>query len=155
MLSAEERQEIEAELAHADGDAARVTIDALKVVQEHRGWVSDDALADLAEFLGLTIHELDSVATFYNHIYRRPVGRHVIRLCDSISCWVMGYETVCDYLKNKLGIGLGETTPDDRFTLLAMPCLGACDLAPAMMVGKELYGNLTPEKIDEILEKHT
>ena len=74
---------------------------------------------------------------------------------SDISCWVMGYETVCDYLKNKLGIGLGETTPDDRFTLLAMPCLGACDLAPAMMVGKELYGNLTPEKIDEILEKHT
>ncbi len=154
MLSAEEQREIEAELAHVGGDAQRVTIDALAIVQRHRGWVSDEALADLAGHLDLTVHELDSAATFYNKILRRPVGRHVIRICDSISCYICGYETLRDCLERKLGIRLGETTADGRFTLLTNPCLGACDHAPAMMIGEQLYGDLSEEKLDAILAGH-
>ncbi len=154
MLSVEEEHEIEAELTHVDGDAQRVAIDALAIVQRHRGWVSDEALADLAGRLGMTVHELDSVATFYNKILRRPVGRHVIRICDSISCYLCGYETVRACLERKLGIRAGETTADGRFTLITNPCLGACDRAPAMMIGEHLYGDLSEEGIDAILARH-
>lgn len=129
-------------------------IEALTVVQRHRGWVSDEGVIDVAALLGMTPAEVDSVATFYNFIFRGPVGRHVVLLCDSISCWVMGYENLLDHLKTKLGVEPGGTSADGRFTLLPNVCLGACDEAPAMMVDDELYGRLTPAKIDEILERY-
>ncbi len=153
MLSEEERREIEAEVANYEQKKA-ACIDAMKIVQEHRGWVSDEAIQDLAGFLEMSPDELDSVATFYNLIYRKPVGRHVILVCDSVSCWIMGYDPIREHLTSRLGIGLGETTQDGRFTLLPIVCLGTCDHAPAMMVDDELYGDLDPAKIDEILAKH-
>ncbi len=153
MLSEHERSEIAAELPRYPQKQA-VGPEALKIVQRHRGWISDEALADIAELLDLTTAELDSVATFYNLIYRRPVGRHVILVCDSVSCWLTGFDDVLAHLQTRLGIQLGETTPDDRFTLLPVCCLGACDSAPAMMVDDDLHGNLTPEKIDAILERY-
>ena len=153
MLSDEERQEIEAEMQHYD-DPRAASIEALKVVQHHRGWVSDESLSDIGELLGMTTADLDGVATFYNLIFRKPVGRHVILACNSISCWIMGYESVRDYLSTHLGVKLGETTADGRFTLLPVVCLGACDHAPVMMVDDELHGDLTPERIDEILRKY-
>lgn len=155
MLSAEEREAIDHELELAGGEPGRVVIDALMAVQRSRRWVSDETLAELAEYLGLSIHALDSVATFYNHVLRKPVGRHVIRVCDSISCYIMGYESVREHLIKKLGIRMGETTADERFTLLTIPCLGACDRAPAMMVDEDLHGPLTPEAIDSILESYS
>jgi NADH-quinone oxidoreductase subunit E len=103
----------------------------------------------------MTVEELDGVATFYNEIYRKPVGRHVILVCDSVVCWIMGYDGVREHLTRRLGIDLGQTTPDGRFTLLPVQCLGACDHAPAMTVDGELYIDLDPEKIDKILEAHT
>jgi NADH-quinone oxidoreductase subunit E len=153
MLSEQEKREIEAELQHYDYKRAGC-VEALKVLQQHRGWVSDDGLQDLAEFLDMTADELDSVATFYSLIFRRPVGRHVILICDSISCWIMGYENLRAHLAARLGIGLGETSQDGRFTLLPIPCLGACDHAPAMMIDEELYLDLTREKIDQILSQY-
>jgi len=126
-------------------------IEALKVVQQHRGWVSDEALDDVAELLEMTPDELDGVATFYNLIFRKPVGRHVILICDSVSCWIMGYDNLRDHLKSRLGIDLGGTTPDGRFTLLPSVCLGACDHAPVMMIDDDLHLDLTPERIDQIL----
>ncbi len=153
MLTDKEIVEIKEHLKHYPRKQAAV-IEALKVVQEHRGYVSDESVKDVAEFLEMTPDEVDSVATFYNLIFRKPVGEHVILLCDSISCWIMGYENVRDHLKKKLKIDLGQTTEDKKFTLLTIPCLGACDRAPAMMVDEELYGNLTPEKIDEILDQY-
>ena len=126
-------------------------IDALKIVQKHRGWISDDVLSQVADVLEMSATDLDAVATFYNFIFRRPVGRHVILVCDSVSCWIMGYDTIANYLKNRLGIELGETTSDGRFTLLPNVCLGACDRAPVMMVDDRLYGELDAEKIDKIL----
>jgi NADH-quinone oxidoreductase subunit E len=150
VLSDEERREIEAEVAiYAQKRAA--CIEALKVVQQHRGWVSDEAIDDLAEMLEMNAAELDGVATFYNLIFRKPVGRHVILICDSVSCWIMGYDNLREHLKSRLGSDLGETTADGRFTLLPSVCLGACDHAPVMMVDDDLHLDLTPEKVDQIL----
>jgi len=154
MLSAEERDEIAAEFQHYEQKRG-VSLEAMKIVQRHRGWVSDQAIQEIAEFLEMTPDELDGVATFYNLILRKPVGRHLILVCDSVSCWIMGYEEVRRHLLDRLGIDFGQTTADGRFTLLPVPCLGACDQAPAMMVDDELFGNLNPAKIDEILEAHT
>lgn len=153
MLSEEERQDIEKELEHYQYKRA-ASIEALKILQKHRGWVSDEGLADLAPVLEMSTAELDNVATFYNLIFRQPVGEHVILLCDSISCWLMGYEQIRDHMQERLGINFGETTPDGKFTLLPMVCLGTCDHAPAMMVGENLHNDLTPEKVDEILEQY-
>lgn len=153
MLSREERQEIETALEHYPYKQG-AGIDALKIVQRHRGWVSDEGIADIAEFLEMTPAELDSIATFYNLIHRRPVGRHRILLCDSVSCWIMGYDQVRDRLIKRLGVGLGGTTADGRFTLLPNVCLGACDHAPALMIDEDLYRDLSSEGIDEILDRY-
>jgi NADH-quinone oxidoreductase subunit E len=153
VLSPEERQEIEAEFGHYP-DKRALTIDAMKIVQKHRGWVSDEALKDVSEILGVSVSELDSVATFYNLIFRKPVGRHVIMVCDSISCWMMGYDRLRDHLTSRLGIKMGETTADGRFTLLPIVCLGTCDHAPAMMVDEDLHRDLDTEKVDSILEQY-
>jgi NADH-quinone oxidoreductase subunit E len=152
VLTAEERQEIEAELGRYPTKQA-VCIDAMQIVQRHRGWVSDESLRDLAELLGMSVEDLDGVATFYNLIFRRPVGRHVIMVCDSVSCWIMGYERLRSHLTRRLGIKMGETTGDGRFTLLPIVCLGTCDHAPAMMVDGDLYRDLDPQKLEGILEQ--
>ncbi len=153
MLTDEERREIEAEFPNY-GTKQAVCIDAMKIVQRHRGWVSDEAIHDLAEMLAMSPAELDGVATFYNLIYRKPVGRHVILICDSVSCWIMGYTRLRDELSKRLGIQLGETTADGRFTFLPNVCLGTCDHAPAMMIDNDLYRDLNSEKLEEILAKY-
>lgn len=153
MLSMEEINEIAAETAHYPKREAGC-IDALKIVQRHRGWVSDESVHDIAVHLGMSATDVDSVATFYNLIYRKPVGRHVISICDSVSCWIMGYDRIRTHLHDRLGIELGETTPDNRFTLLPIVCLGCCDHAPAMMVGSDLHSDLDPQKIDTELKNY-
>ncbi|HZW80162.1 MAG TPA: NADH-quinone oxidoreductase subunit NuoE [Candidatus Deferrimicrobiaceae bacterium] len=153
MLTTEEINEIEAEAAHYPKRDA-VSIDALRIVQRHRGWVSDESLRDIARYLGMSATDLDSVATFYNLIFRRPVGRHVVMVCDSVSCWIMGYEGVRQHLCERLGVKVGETTSDNRFTLLPIVCLGCCDHAPAMMVDSDLHSDLDPKKIDTELDKY-
>lgn len=153
MLTAEEKHEIEKAISLVPVRKA-AGIEALKVVQDHRRWVSDESLRDVAAYMEMSPEELDSVATFYNMIFRRPVGRHVILLCDSISCWVMGYENIRLHLTKQLGIAYGETTADGRYTLLPNCCLGTCDCAPALMIDHDLYRNLTIDQLDEILKKY-
>ncbi len=153
MLSDEERREIEAEFPRYQTKRA-VSIDAMKIVQRHRGWVSDEALRDIAELLDMTTDELEGLATFYPMIYREPVGKHVVLYCDSISCWIMGCDRVREHLEMRLGVKPGETTPDGRFTLLPIVCLGACDHAPVMMVDDDLYRDLEPLQIDDILTRY-
>jgi NADH-quinone oxidoreductase subunit E len=153
MLTDTERQEIESQLAAYPTKRA-VCIDALKIVQRQRGWISDESLKDIAALLEMTPDELDNVATFYNLIYRQPVGEHVILLCDSVSCWLMGYEKIRQHMKDRLGIELGQTTEDGQFTLLPMVCLGDCDHAPVMMVDNDTHHGLDPEKIDQILDSY-
>jgi len=128
-------------------------VDVMHEVQHANGWLSDDGVKLVADITGVPPIKVEELATFYNLIFRRAVGRKVILVCDSISCWVMGMEDVFTHLKQRLGVELGGTTEDGAFTLLPIVCLGACHLAPAMMVGETLYGNLTSEKIGEILKK--
>ena len=154
MLTTEEKNEIEKAISIMPVRKS-ACIEALKVVQQHRRWISDESLKDVAAYMEMTPEELVSVATFYNLLFRKPVGRHVILLCDSISCWVMGYDGIRERLMEKLGIQYGQTTSDDRFTLLPNCCLGTCDTAPALMIDKDLYRNVTPEQLDEILEKYS
>ena len=150
ILTEELIEEIE-EIARHFPMKSAACIEGLKVVQKHHRWVSDKALKELAVVLEMSPDAIDSVATYYNLIFRRPVGRHVILVCNSVSCYIMGYEEIITTLKNTLGIEYGETTPDDRFTLLSVPCLGDCDHAPVMMIGDDLHRNLTTEKVKEIL----
>jgi NADH-quinone oxidoreductase subunit E len=153
MLSDDERREIETALARLPNRKAG-GLDALRVIQDRRGWVSDQAIVDIAEATGLSADELDGAATFYSLIFRRPVGRHVILICDSISCWILGYAGILERLRARLGIGLGETTPDSRFTLLPVSCLGACDRAPAVMIDNDLYESVTPDGLEAILGRY-
>ena len=154
MLSTEETKEILMEIEQQEFHRA-ACVEALKIMQRYRGRVSDEGIRELALLLRMTPAELDAVATFYPFIFRKPVGRHVVYLCDSVSCWIMGYEGLRDHLINRMGIGMGETTPDGRFTLLPVSCIGACDHAPALMIDRDLHGELTPEKLDIILDQYT
>ena len=153
MLTEQEVQEIQREL-NKYAQKRAVGPEALKIVQRHRGWISDESLNDIARFLEMTEEELDSVATCYNLIFRQPVGRHVILICDCVSCWVMGYENISYHLQQRLSIGFGQTTSDGRFTLLPTACLGACDKAPAMMIDDQLYVNLDISNLNEILDRY-
>jgi NADH-quinone oxidoreductase subunit E len=154
MLTEKMIQEIEDEAAHYP-DSQAVSIEALKIVQRERGWISDESLKEVADYLGMTADELDSVATFYPLIFRQPVGRHVILLCDSVSCWICGEEKLKERFRQRLGIGMGETGQDGRFTLLPIACLGDCDHAPTMIVDEDLYHDLKPEDIEGILERYS
>ncbi len=149
LLTQEEIRQIDAELAHIPYKSG-AAIDALKIVQAHRGWVSDECLQAIAKYLEMSAEELEGVATFYNLIYRRPVGEKVILFCDSVSCWICGCDKIKAKVSEKLGVDYGETTPDNRYTLLPVPCLGACDRAPVMMIGDDLVTHLDEEKIDQL-----
>jgi len=150
MLREEEILEIQNEIRQYPYPAV-ACIDALKIVQHHRGWVSDESVRDIAQLLGISNDEVEGVATFYSRIYRKPVGKNVILICDSVSCLLMGYKSLYQYISEKLGISFGETTSDNRFTLLPVSCLGDCDNAPAMMINNDHFNRLTAEKIDELL----
>lgn len=153
MLSQEERREIEAELARYPTRQA-ASIDAMITLQRRRGWVSDESLADLAPLVGMTVDELDGIATFYNMIFRHPVGRHVVRVCDSVTCWMLGADRLRERAAVESGARTGETSADGRFTLLPVVCLGACDHAPALMVDADLHGDVQPDDIARVLARY-
>jgi len=153
-LDATERAAIAELIAHYP-TARAAAIDSLKYVQQRRRYVSDGTLHELAHLLGMSAAELDEVATFYNLIYRKPVGEQVILLCDSISCWITGRDQLAAHIHQRIGIKQGQTSADGRFTLLPIVCLGHCDHAPAMMVGQTLYGDVDTAKLDEILAPAT
>ncbi len=149
-LNAAELSAIEHEVAILETREA-AGIEALKVVQQHRGWISDDSLVAIAQCLGISSAQLEGVATFYNLIYRQKVGHYVIHLCDSISCHLTGYDEILIAIKHHLGIEYGQTTADGQFTLLSNPCLGSCDKSPAMMINGIHYQNLTEQSVVAIL----
>ncbi|PSL46132.1 NADH dehydrogenase subunit E [Chitinophaga niastensis] len=153
MLSDTEIAQITHELQQVPVKKA-ACIEALKIVQQERRWVSDESIEDIASLLDMSTAEVDSVATFYNLIFRRPVGRHVILLCDSISCYVMGYTKIQNKLMELLHIKYGQSTDDGRFTLLPNACLGTCDHAPALMIDNDLYRDLKEEELEKILKKY-
>lgn len=154
MLSEIEISSIDHEVSLLPYKKAAV-IEALKIVQQQRGWVSDNSIREVAAHLDMSAAEVDSVATFYNLIFRKEVGRHVILLCDSITCYVMKYQKIYEALQEKLQIRFGETTGDRRFTLLPNACLGCCDHAPAFMIDEDLYTDVSVDQLDEILKNYS
>jgi NADH-quinone oxidoreductase subunit E len=153
MLTEDEHREIQQELSHYPNKRS-ACVEALKIVQRHRSWISDDSLREVSALLEMTPEELDGVATFYNLIYRKPVGRHVALVCNSISCWIMGYDALLERLEERLGTRLGQTSGDGRFTLLPIVCLGACDHAPVVMIDSDLHRHVTPDNVEELLNRY-
>ena len=150
MLPDKLKSELKARIAHAVTNR-EAAVDVIKELQRHYGWLTDEAVAEAAALLGLTPLQVEELATFYEMIYRRPVGKRVIHVCDSISCWAMGGESLMAHLATAFGIEPGGTTADGLFTLLPCCCLGNCGDAPTLMVGDTLHGRVTPERAAEIL----
>ena len=151
MIPTELRESLERQLTHAVSPP-ELAVDVMMALQGYYGYLSDEALEEAAGILGMSTLELEGLATFYDFIHRRPVGKYLITVCDSVVCWLHGHESIVDYLSQALGIQMGQTTSDGLFTLLPTSCIGACDRAPAMLVNGELLGPLTPAKLDEILK---
>jgi NADH-quinone oxidoreductase subunit E len=152
MLPDEFRKTLRAEIAKVE-HPRELAIDVMFRLQNHYGYLSDEALEEGAQLLGMTSLEMEELATFYDFIYRKPVGKFVIHVCDGVVCWMNGHESVMDYLCMKLGIKPGETTEDGLFTILPTACIGYCDLSPAMLINGRPYGPLTPEKVDDTLNR--
>ncbi len=128
------------------------SLDALKIVQRRNGWVDDAQVNAIANILDIPVTDIDGVATFFNRIYRQPVGRHVILICDSIACYLTGYEALSNAFKAELGIDYGQTTADGRFTILPICCLGNCDKGPAVLIDEDTYGPVQPNEVAQLLE---
>jgi NADH-quinone oxidoreductase subunit E len=152
MLPKELFETLQAKITKVD-HPRELAVDIMFALQNSYGYLSDEALEEGATLLGMTPLELEELATFYDFIYREPVGRYVIHVCDGVVCWMNGYKSVMDYLSKKLGIQPGETTEDGLFTILPAACIGYCDLSPAMLINGRPYGPLTTEKIDDILNR--
>lgn len=150
MLSEKAKAEIE-QLKGKYPDPKSALLPALEIAQREHGWLSQEAMREVGQAMDLSPTEAASVASFYTMLYREPVGEHVIQVCTNISCSLLGAEHIVDYLSRKLGVGVGQTTPDGKFTLLTVECLGSCGTAPMMQVDEAYYENLTEEKIDRVL----
>lgn len=152
MLPHELKQKLAGMIADAESPR-EMAVDVMSAIQEVYGWMNDDIMEEAAGLLGMSPLELDGLATFYDSIYRSPVGKYVIHVCDSVMCWLDGHQRVIDYVSARANVPMGGTSPDGLFSLLPVCCIGYCDRAPAMMINRRVYGELTPEKIDRILDK--
>ncbi len=152
MLPNDVKKSLEEKIAHVD-HPRELVVDAMLALQDHYGYLSDEAVEQTAAMLGMSALEVEALATFYTFIYREPVGKYVIHVCDSLICWMDGFESIKNYLCQKLDIDVGGTSADGLFTLLPVCCIGYCDQAPAMLINRKVYGGLTAEKIDQILEQ--
>jgi NADH-quinone oxidoreductase subunit E len=150
MIPMDLKETLKRRIAETDHPREKA-MDVVFALQDRLGYLSDALLEDAAALLGMTPLEVEEIATFYEFIYRKPVGTYVIHVCDGVVCCMQEYQSVLDYLRNKLNIDYGQTSEDGRFTLLPTCCIGYCDRAPAMMINRKVYGKLTPERIDEIL----
>lgn len=140
------------EFMHHYPHSRAASLDALKIVQKRNGWVDDAQVNAIANLLDIPVTDIDGVATFFNRIYRQPVGRHVILICDSVACYLTGYEALSSAFRTELGIEYGQTTTDGRFTILPICCLGNCDKGPAVLIDEDTYGPVQPEEVAQLLE---
>lgn len=125
----------------------------LHMVQHEHGWVPAQAMEEIAEFLGLKPSEIIDTASFYEEYWLKPKGEHLVQVCRSIACEFCGQREITEACKRKLGIDVGETTDDGKFTLIELECLGSCGSAPAALVDETLHENLTPERMEKILDE--
>jgi NADH-quinone oxidoreductase E subunit len=126
---------------------------ALHEVQHHHGWIPPQALEEIGQFLELSAAEVLDTATFYDEYYLHPKGRHLVQICQSISCELCGQRELLERVQDKLGIEPGETTEDGRYTLVCLECIGACGGAPAALLNETLHENLTWEQLEAELDK--
>jgi NADH-quinone oxidoreductase subunit E len=152
MIPPELREQLKNNVKVAE-DPKEQAINVMYAIQRHYGYLTDEGLEEAAALLGLTPLEVEELATFYDFIYREPVGRYILHVCDGVVCWMFHEGSLFDYMCQKLGVCAGEVSADGMFTVLPTACLGYCDHAPALIVNGQFYGPLTPEKIDEILER--
>lgn len=125
----------------------------LHLAQKENGYISGMVMHHIAEILDLTPIQVYEVATFYSMFNLKPVGKYLLQVCHNLSCSLMGADSLIDYLKERLGIDIGETTPDNMFTIKTVECLASCGTAPVMQVNEDYYENLTKEKVDALLEQ--
>jgi NADH-quinone oxidoreductase subunit E len=151
VLPKELKEKLRKEIEESERAREQV-VNVMYALQKYYGYMSDEAVHEAAELLSMTPLEIDELATFYDFIYREPVGRYVIHVCDSTICWMYGQESVTEYLCRKLRIRPGETSEDGLFTLLPVCCVGFCDHAPVMLINGKPYGHLTPASIDQIID---
>jgi NADH-quinone oxidoreductase subunit E len=150
-LSEQSKREIQ-QIRDEYPDAQSALLPALYLAQQdYCGWLPEQAFDEVAEVMGLPPTEVAAAATFYTMLNKKPVGRHLVQVCNNISCSLLGAEHLLSYISRKLGIEVGETTEDGRITLLEVECLGSCDTAPMMQVDDAYHENLTEEKVDQIL----
>ena len=145
------KERIEGVLAHYPNKQAGL-LPVLRLVQSEKGFISAEDERIVAALLGLRPIKVREVVTFYTLFARKPLGKFHIQVCSNLSCSLAGGERILEHLKARLGLRIGQTTPDGKYTLTEVECLGACEQAPCMMVNFDYYGNLDPEKIDQILE---
>ena len=151
MLPQTLKQELEEHIKRVP-HPRELVIDVINALQDHYGYFSDEAVTRASELLGMSPLELDELATFYTFIYREPVGKYVIHVCDSLICQMEGSENLTAHLCERLGIQPGGTTADGLFTLLPVCCIGYCDRAPAILVNRRVHGPLTVESLDHLID---
>ena len=135
------------------GFEGSLTIPCLRRIQEDRGYIADSDITELVEYLGISRIQVDEAIAFYTQFTRKPLGKHHIQVCHNVSCSLRGAEGLVAHLRQRLGIGPGETTDDGRFTLTTVECLASCGTAPMMMVGDAYHENLTPASVDTLLDE--
>lgn len=128
-----------------------LVLPALLMVQEEHGYISEDAMKYVGKLLDVPFGHILGVVTFYTMLHRKPIGKHHIEVCTNVSCMLRGADKIVEHLENRLGIKVGETSKDRKWTLSEVECMGSCGTAPMFAVGDEYYENLTPEKIDKLI----
>jgi NADH-quinone oxidoreductase E subunit len=127
-------------------------IPSLQLAQREVGYISPDTVCEVARIFDLSPNEVNEVVSFYTMFYKKPMGRYVIQVCTNISCLLCNAEGIAAYLKRRLGIGFGETSANRKYTLLEVECLGSCGTSPVIQINEDYYEDLTPEKLDRILD---
>lgn len=154
MYSESNEKKIDELLTHYPVKRSAV-LPALFIAQDEHGYVTDEDIVYLAGRLDMRVNEVEEVVTFYSMYSRRPIGRYKLQVCRTISCMVNGAKDISDHLCSRLGVELGNTTPDGKFTVSEVECLGYCDLAPVLQVNFDYHEKVTPQSVDEIVAKLT
>jgi NADH-quinone oxidoreductase E subunit len=152
MISEQAKQRMR-NLASRYPVARSAVMPALYIAQQEEGYITQEALQAVAEAIGLTVDDVESVATFYTMYYQRPPGRKVIKVCTSISCYLRNCDALVKHLEQRLGIKRGETTADGNYTLMTTECLASCGTAPVLQVNNEFVENVTPEMVDALIKE--
>jgi NADH-quinone oxidoreductase subunit E len=135
-----------------EGFESSLVLPCVRRIQEDRGYVADEDIEQLATYLGVPQIQIEEVLSFYTMFRRKPIGRWHLQFCRNVSCSMNGAESIVAHVERRLGLRPGQTTPDGRFTLSVVECLGSCGTAPMMMVNERYHENLTAAKVDELLE---